>query len=210
MWRHAIARWELAVDTSITRCRWFNNTFPAIEARKNQFSAYEIWSPILSSRRAPRRYQNRRRIIPGLIPTLDSSCFSRAFVPAVEPITWSFYASLPRNPCSRSPLPQTGDLPRAQTTRKSADALWRPGNSGPERIRPIQTGIRESRFNATVGVQLLGHLNSFQLSNGLLCLTGSMSGSLALNAYRGRDAYCYAPPRTSRVESRRAHGRGRW
>jgi hypothetical protein len=158
---------KMAVDTPITRCRWFNNTFPAIEAHENQFSAYEIWPPILSSRRAPRRYQKRRRIIPGLRPTLDSSCFSRAFVPAVEPITWSFYASLPRNPCSRSPLPETGDLPRAQTTRKSAHALWRPGNSGREGIRPIQTGIRESGFSATVGIQLLGDLNPFWMRPGL-------------------------------------------
>jgi hypothetical protein len=37
--------------------------------------------------------------------------------------------------------------------------LTRPGTSAQGQLRPIHTGIRESRFNATVGVQLLGHLN---------------------------------------------------
>jgi hypothetical protein len=108
---------------------------------------------------APRRGRNRRRIIPGLRFILDSCCLSRAFVSAVEPTTWSIYASLPRNPCSRFPRPRTGDLRRAQTTRKTAHALSRPGTSARQQLRPIHTGIRESRFDATVGVQLLGHLN---------------------------------------------------
>jgi len=118
---------------------------------------------------APRRCRNRRRIISGLRSTLDSCCLSRAIVSAVEPTTWRIYASFPQNPCSRSPLPRTGDLTLAQTIRKTAYAPWRPGNSVREQFRPMQTGIRESRFNATVGVQLLGHLSLSQLSDRLLC-----------------------------------------
>ena len=57
--------------------------------------------------------------------------------------------------------PETGDLARARTTRRTAHALGRPGNSGRERIHPIQTGIRESAFNPAVCIQLLGQLNSF-------------------------------------------------
>jgi hypothetical protein len=120
-----------------------------------------------ASPQAPRRCRNRRRIIPGQIhPRLLLSQQSLRF--GGRPPTWSLYASLPGNPCSRSPLPRTGDLPRAQTTRKAAHALRWPGNPVREQLRPIRTGIREPRFNATFGVQLLGHLNLSQLSNRLL------------------------------------------
>jgi hypothetical protein len=79
-------------------------------------------------------------------------------VSAIESTTWSIYESLPRNPCSQSPLPPTGDLRRAQTDRKIAPALSRPGASAEEQVCPIHTGIREPRFNATLGVQLLDQL----------------------------------------------------
>ncbi len=55
------------------------------------------------------------------------------------------------------PHPQTGDLRRAQTAHKTAHALTRPGTSAEEQVRPIPTGIREPRFDATLGIQLLGH-----------------------------------------------------
>jgi hypothetical protein len=84
---------------------------------------------------------------------------SRDVVPAVEPTTWSSYESPPRNPCSLFQLPQTGGPRRAHNTRRTTHALSRPGILAQEQVSPIHAGIREPRFNATLGVQLLGHLN---------------------------------------------------
>ena len=42
---------------------------------------------------------------------------------------WSIYEPLPQTPCSRPPLPQTGDLRRAPRTRKATQAASHSGTS---------------------------------------------------------------------------------
>jgi hypothetical protein len=51
--------------------------------------------------------------------------------------------------------PQTADLRPSQTARKAALARSGPGTVADQDARPIRTGIREPRSNATFGIQLL-------------------------------------------------------
>jgi hypothetical protein len=73
-------------------------------------------------------------------------------------LTWRIYESPPNNPCSRITLHQTADLRPSQTARKAALARSGPGTVADQEARPIRTGIRESRYNATFGIQLLAKL----------------------------------------------------
>jgi hypothetical protein len=132
------------------------------KARARTCGARRSWVLIPLGLRGSRR-RNRCRIGTGLRSTLDSCCISRAFVLAVEP-PWSIYEPLPQNACLRSPLPQPGALRLAPTTRKTVQLPSHSGVSAEERVCSIHTRIREPRFNATVGVQLLGHLG-FSLSS---------------------------------------------